>query len=79
MENSGSDFPPLYSSFLGRPQWYFTKYLVGRDGKVVRCFAPDPVFNPADTMDELERCIQSLLDAPVPAAEDTEPPGSGVE
>ena len=75
MANSGSEFPPLYSSFLGLPQWYFTKYLVGRDGKVVRCFAPDPIYNPADTMDELERCIQSLLDAPPPAAEDAEPPG----
>jgi len=76
MAETGSEFSPIYSSFLGLPQWYFTKYLVGRDGKVVRCFAPDAAFNPADTMDELERCIQSLLDAPPPAAEDAELPGS---
>ena len=41
------------SSTLGPVKWYFTKYVVGRDGKVVRCFGPDATFDPADTMDLL--------------------------
>ena len=60
---SRSDWPAIYSA-LGPVKWYFTKYVVGRDGKVVRCFGPDETFDPADTMDELERCIRSLLDVP---------------
>ncbi len=60
---SRSDWPAIYSA-LGPVKWYFTKYVVGRDGKVVRCFGPDATFDPADTMDELERCIQTLLDVP---------------
>lgn len=60
---SRSDWPAVYSA-LGPVKWYFTKYVVGRDGKVVRCFGPDATFDPADTMDELERCIQTLLDVP---------------
>ncbi len=60
---SRSDWPAIYSA-LGPVKWYFTKYVVGRDGKVVRCFGPDATFDPADTMDELERCIRSLLDVP---------------
>ena len=60
---SRSDWPAVYSA-LGPVKWYFTKYVVGRDGKVARCFGPDATFDPADTMDELERCIQTLLDVP---------------
>ena len=60
---SRSDWPAIYSA-LGPVKWYFTKYVVGRDGKVARCFGPDATFDPADTMDELERCIRSLLDVP---------------
>ena len=60
---SRSDWPAIYSA-LGPVKWYFTKYVIGRDGKVARCFGPDATFDPADTMDELERCIRSLLDVP---------------
>jgi len=63
---------PLYK-FLkagtGEIKWYFTKFVVDRDGRVVRRFQPDEVFDPADNMDALEECIKSLLDAPVPGAE----------
>ena len=53
----------------GEIKWYFTKFVVDRNGKVVRRFQPDEVYDPADSMDALEQCIQSLLDAPVPGAE----------
>ena len=67
---------PLYK-FLkagtGEIKWYFTKFVVDRDGRVVRRFQPDEVFDPADSMDALEECIKSLLDAPVPGAEKSSP------
>ncbi len=66
---------PLYR-FLkagsGEIKWYFTKFVIDRNGKVVRRFQPDEVFDPADSMDALEQCIQSLLDVPVPKAEESE-------
>ena len=55
----------------GEIKWYFTKFVVDRTGKVVRRFQPDEVFDPADSMDELEKCIKTLLDAP--AAENPSP------
>ena len=67
---------PLYK-FLkagsGEIKWYFTKFVIDRDGKVVRRFQPDEVYDPADSMDALEQCIQSLLDAPVPSMEKPSP------
>jgi len=67
---------PLYrflKAGTGEIKWYFTKFVVDRSGKVVRRFQPDEVFDPADSMDELEKYIKSLLDAPVPGAETTSP------
>lgn len=62
---------PLYK-FLkagsGEIKWYFTKFVIDRNGKVVRRFQPDEVYDPADSMDALEECIKSLVDAPVPGA-----------
>ena len=55
----------------GEIKWYFTKFVVDRDGRVVRRFQPDEVYDPADSMDALEQCIQFLLDAPVPGTEET--------
>ena len=49
----------------GEIKWYFTKFVVNRDGRVVRRFQPDGIYDPADSMDALEQYIQSLLDAPV--------------
>ncbi len=67
---------PLYK-FLkagsGEIKWYFTKFVIDRSGKVVRRFQPDEVYDPADSLDELEKCIKSLLDAPVPGAEESTP------
>ena len=67
---------PLYK-FLkagsGEIKWYFTKFIVDRNGKVVRRFQPDEIYDPADSMDALEQCIQSLLDAPVPEMENSSP------
>ena len=65
---------PLYRFLKSGPgggeiKWYFTKFVIDRDGKVVQRFQPDEVFDPADSMDALEECIKSLLDAPVPGAE----------
>ena len=57
----------------GEIKWYFTKFVVDRDGKVVRRFQPDEVFDPADSMDALEQCIRSLLDVPAPGAEKPSP------
>jgi len=72
---TGGNEIPLYK-FLkagtGEIKWYFTKFVVDRDGRVVRRFQPDEVFDPADSMDALEECIKSLLDAPVPKAEESE-------
>ena len=63
---------PLYK-FLkagsGEIKWYFTKFVIDRNGKVVRRFQPDEVYDPADSMDALEETIKSLLDAPVPKTE----------
>jgi glutathione peroxidase len=65
---------PLYRFLKSGPgageiKWYFTKFVVDRDGKVVRRFQPDEVYDPADSMDALEQYIKSLLDAPVPETE----------
>ncbi|MBO7089857.1 MAG: redoxin domain-containing protein [Lentisphaeria bacterium] len=63
---------PLYKflkSGSGEIKWYFTKFVVDRDGRVVRRFQPDEVYDPADSMDALEECIKSLLEAPVPSME----------
>ena len=72
---TGGNEIPLYK-FLkagsGEIKWYFTKFVVDRNGRVVRRFQPDEVYDPADSMDALEQCIQSLLDAPVPKAEESE-------
>ena len=57
----------------GEIKWYFTKFVVDRDGKVVRRFQPDEVYDPADSMDALEQYVKSLLDAPVPGAEEPSP------
>ena len=62
---------PLYrflKSGTGEIKWYFTKFVVDRNGRVVRRFQPDEVYDPADSMDALEETIKSLLDAPVPGA-----------
>jgi glutathione peroxidase len=37
----GSDQDPLYqflTQTAGEPKWNFTKYLIGRDGKVIKRF-----------------------------------------
>ena len=72
---TGENEIPLYK-FLktgtGEIKWYFTKFVVDRNGKVVRRFQPDEVYDPADSMDALEECIKSLLDAPVPKTEESE-------
>ena len=65
---------PLYRFLKSGPgageiKWYFTKFVVDRDGKVVRRFQPDEIYDPADSMDALEHYIKSLLDAPVPKTE----------
>lgn len=61
---NGDDASPLYK-YLKKEQggflysdikWNFTKFLVSRDGKVVRRFAP------AETPDKLDRYIAELLD-----------------
>ena len=73
---TGGNEIPLYrflKAGTGEIKWYFTKFVVDRDGKVVRRFQPDEVFDPADSMDALEECIKSLLDAPVPGAEKPSP------
>ena len=69
---------PLYRFLKSGPgggeiKWYFTKFVVDRDGKVVRRFQPDEVYDPADSMDALEQYIKSLLDAPVPETEKPSP------
>ena len=67
---------PLYrflKAGTGEIKWYFTKFVVDRNGKVVRRFQPDEVYDPADSMDALEQCIQSLLDASVPGEEKSSP------
>lgn len=73
---TGENEIPLYK-FLktgsGEIKWYFTKFVIDRNGKVVRRFQPDEVYDPADSMDALEETIKSLLDAPVPGAEKSSP------
>lgn len=64
IEVNGSDAPPLYDwlktqapGLMGtRPiKWNFTKFLIGRDGQVVRRYAPN------DTPESLDRDIAKLL------------------
>jgi glutathione peroxidase len=64
IEVNGDGAPPLYNwlkaeapGLLGSKgiKWNFTKFLIGRDGKVVRRFAP--TYKPAS----LERAIEALL------------------
>jgi glutathione peroxidase len=64
VEVNGPDTHPLYrhlkaaqKGLLGTEavKWNFTKFLVGRDGKVLRRYAP------TDTPDRIERDIIPLL------------------
>jgi glutathione peroxidase len=64
VEVNGADAPPLYDwlkseapGVLGtrRIKWNFTKFLIGRDGKVVRRYAPTA------RPESLERDIAALL------------------
>ncbi len=64
IEVNGAAAPPLYQwlkaeapGVLGtrRIKWNFTKFLIGRDGRVVRRYAP------ADKPEKLERDIEALL------------------
>ena len=72
---TGENEIPLYrflKSGTGEIKWYFTKFVMDRSGKLVRRFQPDEVYDPADSLDELEKLIKSLLDAPAPKAEESE-------
>jgi glutathione peroxidase len=55
--------------FLGSDavQWNFTKFLVARDGAVVRRYAP------TDTPERIERDLAPLLDVPIAAVADPAP------
>jgi glutathione peroxidase len=56
----GADQIPLYkflSESSGAPEWNFTKYLVGKDGKVIRRFGPS---QPPEG-DEIKAAIDAAL------------------
>ena len=68
---NGSDAHPLWQWLKGEKpgllgtqavKWNFTKFLVGRDGQVVKRYAP------TDAPDALRADIEKALAAPVPAA-----------
>ena len=57
---AGSDAAPLFrflADAVGAPKWNFTKYLIGKDGKVVRRF--DSATRPESS--ELRAEIETLL------------------
>jgi glutathione peroxidase len=59
----GADRDPLYgylAQAAGEPRWNFTKYLVGRDGKVIRRF--DSAVGPDSA--ELKTAIEAALSLP---------------
>jgi glutathione peroxidase len=60
VEVKGSGQAPLYrflSAKFGRPKWNFHKYLVGKDGQVIRAFAPG--VQPDDN--ELRTALEAAL------------------
>jgi len=62
---NGKDAHPLYrwlkdeqsGLFGGRIKWNFTKFLVGRDGRVLNRYAPQT--EPADLADDIEEALGS--------------------
>ncbi len=62
-EGKGEIYQWLTSGGLEEPSWNFTKYLVGRDGKVIARFGPRTAPDDAD----LAKAIAKALAAPTPA------------
>jgi glutathione peroxidase len=62
---NGKDADPIYKwlkqeqkgALGGRVQWNFTKFLVGRDGKVIDRFAPKT--DPADIAGDIEKALRA--------------------
>lgn len=58
----GNDQAPLYkmlSSESEPPSWNFTKYLIGKDGKLVRRFGPRTTPENQDLVAEIDRLLAS--------------------
>lgn len=57
----GSDQAPLYkylSEATSAPDWNFTKYLVGKDGKVIKRFAPATEPDAAELTSAIEAALR---------------------
>ncbi len=57
----GSDQAPLFkylSEATAEPDWNFTKYLVGKDGKVIKRFAPNTTPDAAEVTAAIEAAIK---------------------
>jgi len=62
VEVKGSGQAPLYrflSAKFGRPRWNFHKYLVGKDGQVIRAFAPGVEPDDKDLRAAIEAALRS--------------------
>ena len=57
----GADQAPLFkflSAATAEPDWNFTKYLVGKDGKVIKRFAPNTTPDAAEVTAAIEAAIK---------------------
>jgi glutathione peroxidase len=58
----GADQAPLYRMLSGEseePSWNFTKYLIGKDGKLVRRFGPRTTPADPELVNEIDRLLAS--------------------